>query len=138
MKEDTTKVIDVEINRLSKELDTIADLIQSCEYHLEKLSNLVSEPNPVRGETTFEYLQRCDMESFHAVLGGLMGIDIDDDGGNAWLAKWLLSEKTESFRFCEDCRWHTDDGQDVCFNGDSPMCADFTAAKDTCDEWELK
>ena len=36
---------------------------------------------------------------------------------------------------CETCDWY-EDYQGVCFNGDSPHCADFTEPEDCCEEWE--
>lgn len=36
---------------------------------------------------------------------------------------------------CRTCRWH-DDFSQVCFNGCSPHCADFTDNDSTCDYWE--
>lgn len=36
---------------------------------------------------------------------------------------------------CSTCRWY-EDFQGVCFNGDSPHCADFTDQEDCCEEWE--
>ena len=38
---------------------------------------------------------------------------------------------------CATCRWY-EDFQGVCFNGDSPHCADFTDPKQRCREWERK
>ena len=36
---------------------------------------------------------------------------------------------------CATCDWY-EDYQGVCFNGDSPNCADFTEPEDCCEEWE--
>ena len=36
---------------------------------------------------------------------------------------------------CATCAWY-EDYQGVCFNGDSPNCADFTGPEDVCEEWE--
>lgn len=36
---------------------------------------------------------------------------------------------------CATCAWY-EDYQGVCFNGDSPNCADFTEPEDCCEEWE--
>lgn len=36
---------------------------------------------------------------------------------------------------CATCDWY-EDYQGVCFNGDSPNCADFTGPEDVCEEWE--
>ena len=36
---------------------------------------------------------------------------------------------------CATCAWY-EDYQGVCFNGDSPHCADFTGPEDVCEEWE--
>lgn len=36
---------------------------------------------------------------------------------------------------CETCRWW-EPYNGVCFNGDSPYCADFW--DDGCEEWEAK
>ena len=36
---------------------------------------------------------------------------------------------------CGTCRWY-EDFQGVCFNGDSPNCADFTDPKGGCERWE--
>ena len=38
-------------------------------------------------------------------------------------------------RCCKTCKWY-EDFQGVCFNGDSPNCADFTGPEDVCEEWE--
>ena len=38
---------------------------------------------------------------------------------------------------CATWRWY-EDFQGVCFNGDSPHCADFTDPKQRCREWERK
>lgn len=36
---------------------------------------------------------------------------------------------------CQTCKWY-EDFTGVCFNGDSPNCADFMDAYDSCEEWE--
>lgn len=36
---------------------------------------------------------------------------------------------------CATCDWY-EDYQGVCFNGDSPHCADFTDPEDVCEFWE--
>lgn len=38
---------------------------------------------------------------------------------------------------CATCAWY-EDFQGVCFNGDSPLCADFTEPEDACEEWRKK
>ena len=38
---------------------------------------------------------------------------------------------------CGSCAWY-EDFQGVCFNGDSPRCADFTEPDTTCPAWEGK
>lgn len=38
---------------------------------------------------------------------------------------------------CRSCAWY-EDFQGVCFNGDSPHCADFTEPDTTCPAWEGK
>ena len=38
---------------------------------------------------------------------------------------------------CETCRWY-EDFAGVCFNGDSPHCADFPVVEDACFVWEKK
>lgn len=38
-------------------------------------------------------------------------------------------------RTCKTCKWH-DDFSWVCFNGDSPHCADFTDNDSICKQWE--
>jgi hypothetical protein len=40
-------------------------------------------------------------------------------------------------RNCESCTWY-EDFQGVCFNGDSPHCADFTEPGTVCQAWEGK
>lgn len=40
-------------------------------------------------------------------------------------------------RCCTTCRWY-EDFQGVCFNGDSPNCADFAEPEDVCKGWEGK
>ena len=36
---------------------------------------------------------------------------------------------------CATCAWY-EDFQGVCFNGDSPHCADFTEPEEGCECWE--
>lgn len=36
---------------------------------------------------------------------------------------------------CATCAWY-EEYQGVCFNGDSPNCADFTEPEDVCECWE--
>lgn len=36
---------------------------------------------------------------------------------------------------CETCRWY-EDFLGICFNGDSPYCADFPVVEDACEFWE--
>lgn len=38
---------------------------------------------------------------------------------------------------CATCAWY-EDYQGVCFNRDSPHCADFIDADKVCEEWEEK
>ena len=38
---------------------------------------------------------------------------------------------------CSTCAWY-EDFQGVCFNGDSPHCADFTEPDQRCGEWERR
>nr|DAJ72517.1 MAG TPA: hypothetical protein [Caudoviricetes sp.] len=38
---------------------------------------------------------------------------------------------------CATCAWY-EDFQGVCFNGDSPYCANFTEPDQRCREWERK
>lgn len=38
---------------------------------------------------------------------------------------------------CATCAWY-EDYQGVCFNGDSPHCADFTNPDQRCREWERR
>lgn len=38
---------------------------------------------------------------------------------------------------CATCAWY-EAFQGVCFNGDSPHCADFTEPDQRCREWERK
>lgn len=38
---------------------------------------------------------------------------------------------------CATCAWY-EAFQGVCFNGDSPHCADFTEPNQRCGEWERK
>ena len=38
---------------------------------------------------------------------------------------------------CSTCAWY-EDFQGVCFNGDSPHCADFTEPDQRCGEWKRK
>ena len=40
-------------------------------------------------------------------------------------------------RCCKTCKWY-EDFQGVCFNGDSPHCADFTEPNRRCREWERR
>ena len=59
---------------------------------------------------------------------------------------WLKDQKTiimppcpryEPERTCATCAWY-EDYQGVCFNGDSPYCADFTDSEDCCAEWKAR
>jgi len=43
-------------------------------------------------------------------------------------------DKSES-RTCSTCKWWQDE---VCVNGDSPLCSDFTVAKFGCVLWETR
>ena len=43
----------------------------------------------------------------------------------------------ENSKCCATCDWY-EDYQGVCFNGDSPHCADFTDPEGVCEEWEEK
>lgn len=56
---------------------------------------------------------------------------------------WLKDQKTivmppcpryEPERTCATFAWY-EDYLGVCFNGDSPNCADFTSPEDRCEEW---
>lgn len=38
---------------------------------------------------------------------------------------------------CATCAWY-EEYQGVCFNGDSPNCADFTESENYCEGWEEK
>ena len=38
---------------------------------------------------------------------------------------------------CSTCRWYAS-FEGVCFNGDSPHCADFIDADKVCEEWDGK
>ena len=38
---------------------------------------------------------------------------------------------------CENCAWY-EEFLGVCFNGDSPHCADFTPPDTICPAWEGK
>ena len=38
---------------------------------------------------------------------------------------------------CRTCKWY-EEFMGVCFNGDSPNCADFTEPNQRCREWERK
>lgn len=42
---------------------------------------------------------------------------------------------TSEKRTCETCRWY-EDFIGVCFNGDSPNCADYPEVEDGCSCWE--
>ena len=42
---------------------------------------------------------------------------------------------TNMTKTCSTCRWY-EDFNGVCFNGDSPHCADFIDADKVCEEWE--
>lgn len=45
--------------------------------------------------------------------------------------------RTAMTKCCATCAWY-EDFQGVCFNGDSPYCADFTESDQRCREWERK
>ena len=50
----------------------------------------------------------------------------------------MASERmTPMTKCCATCAWY-EDFQGVCFNGDSPYCADFTEPEDACEEWRKK
>ena len=51
------------------------------------------------------------------------------------IATW--GRKTPMTKCCATCAWY-EDFQGVCFNGDSPYCADFTEPDQRCREWERK
>ena len=40
----------------------------------------------------------------------------------------------ENSKSCATCDWY-EDYQGVCFNGDSPHCADFMGPKECCEFW---
>lgn len=39
---------------------------------------------------------------------------------------------------CENCRYRSDEFTSVCTNSDSPRCADFVDAENTCLQYERK
>jgi len=43
---------------------------------------------------------------------------------------------TEQAKNCGICKWLSGDYTMVCCNGDSPRCADFVSATDSCEHWE--
>ena len=47
----------------------------------------------------------------------------------------VSTEATE--QVCQNCRFQSDEFTSVCVNGDSPRCADFVAADDTCEAFEV-
>ena len=47
------------------------------------------------------------------------------------------NKQADHDKCCATCAWY-EDFQGVCFNGDSPHCADFTDPEDCCEEWEEK
>ena len=49
----------------------------------------------------------------------------------------FVQEGTMVTNTCTTCRWY-EDFQGVCFNGESPHCADFTDPEGVCEEWEEK
>ena len=51
------------------------------------------------------------------------------------IATW--GRKTPMTKCCATCAWY-EDFQGVCFNGDSPYCADFTEPDQRCREWERR
>ena len=48
-----------------------------------------------------------------------------------------MEKRTDENRCCKTCDWH-DDFSWVCFNGDSPYCADFTGNDSYCPAWEKR
>lgn len=40
-------------------------------------------------------------------------------------------------RCCKTCKWY-EEFMGVCFNGDSPYCADFTEPEGCCGEWKAR
>ena len=47
------------------------------------------------------------------------------------------TRRTGMSKCCATCDWY-EDFQGVCFNGDSPNCADFTDPESCCEEWGEK
>ena len=45
--------------------------------------------------------------------------------------------RTTMIKCCETCDWY-EDYQGVCYNGDSPHCADFTEPEECCAEWKAR
>ena len=52
------------------------------------------------------------------------------------ITTWKCGARTMN-KTCATCDWY-EDYQGVCFNGDSPNCADFTDPESCCEEWEEK
>ena len=83
-----------------------------AQYGLASPQEDEEEPEPVRGDT----------EDGTASMALVIA---DGAGGNGMKQN------------CGSCAWY-EDFQGVCFNGDSPRCADFTEPDTTCPAWEGK
>ena len=54
-----------------------------------------------------------------------------------WDSATFGGENMEYERTCCTCRWH--EGYTwICFNGESPNCANMTDPEDTCECWEVR
>lgn len=58
-------------------------------------------------------------------------------GRNEVFGAFMQKGSVVMTKCCATCAWY-EDFQGVCFNGDSPYCADFTAPDQRCGEWERK
>lgn len=58
-------------------------------------------------------------------------VDIAPHAALEWIRRTSMTE------CCATCAWY-EDFQGVCFNGDSPHCADFTEPEQRCGKWEKK
>ena len=71
------------------------------------------------------------------------GMEITESGGcivrtiQSFSAKQASERRPPMDNTCATCAWY-EDFQGVCFNGDSPYCADFTESDQSCEHWEEK
>lgn len=108
---------------------------QNCEFSLIDALALIEEfpaadvAEVVRCcECRHRYTMNCSMYYECSQCGGQWDWTTDD----GFCDRGQRKIETEC---CATCDWY-EDYQGVCFNGDSPYCADFTEPEDSCERWE--